>query len=330
MCSIEPEGIKFMIKDKLLLLPMFTTPGKNDKMRREIFKRARDHVYFLSKELGERSLREYDNLNHAGYYIKDYISEFGHLAYNERYEIDGKDVSNIIAEIPGYGEPEGIILVGAHYDTVEDSPGADDNGSAIAGLLELYRLLSPYQYKRTIRFVAFTLEEPPFFSTDKMGSMVHASACRKRKDNIELMICLEMIGYGGRDCKQYYPFPEIKQSYSHLTSGDFLSVIAMPSSGRYAQLWKERYNTYAAVKIQDFVGPASIPGIGLSDHSSFVKNGYPAIMLSDTGQYRNRNYHTRDDVPESLNYWFLADNIMNSYLALRDILNMDYLFSDQS
>ena len=318
-----------MIKEKLLLLPSFTIPGKNDKLRREIFKRARDHVYFLSKDLGERSLREYDNLNHAGYYIKDYISEFGYHAHEEKYEVEGKDVANIIVEIPGTDLANEIIIIGAHYDTVEDSPGADDNGSAIAGLLEVYRLLSPHRYRRTIRFVAFTLEEPPHFSSENMGSMVNATNCRKRNENIVLMICLEMIGYGGRDRKQRFPIPEMKKTYAHLSHGDFMAVVALPSSGRYAQLWRDKYNSHADVKIHDFVGPASIPGLDLSDHRSFVHNEYPAIMLTDTGQYRNRNYHTRDDLPESLNYWFLADNIMNIYYTLTDLLNIDRFFRDQ-
>ena len=314
------------IKDKIPLLPLFTIPGKNDKMRREIFKRARDHVYFLAKELGERTIREYDNLNHAGYYIKDYIAKFGHQARDESYMVDGKEVLNIIAEIPGR-EKDKIILLGAHYDTVEDSPGGDDNGSAIAGLLEIYRLLAPYNYRRTIRFVAFTLEEPPHFSTDNMGSMRHAAGCRKRNENIELMICLEMIGFGGKEHKQKLP-PSIREQYSHITSGDFLCVAALPSSGRYAQLWKNKYNSYSDSKIIDFVAPASLPGMDLSDHRSFVKYEYPAIMLTDTGQYRNKNYHTRDDTAETLNYWFLADNIMNTFLTLRELLDVEKFFHD--
>ncbi len=317
-----------MIKDKILSLPLFTMPAKNDRTRREIFKRARDHVYFLSRELGERTLREYDNLNHAGYYIKDFISESGYTAKDEKYMIGDKDVSNIIVEIPGYERPEDIIIIGAHYDTVENSPGADDNGSAIAGLLEIFRILSAGRYKRTVRFVAFTMEEPPQFSTENMGSMRHAEGCRKRRENIELMICLEMIGYGGPDKKQHYPMPELKIMHQDLTCGDFLCVAALPSSGRYAQLWKNRYNANAKTKIVDLIGPASIPGMDLSDHRSFVKHDIPAIMLTDTGQYRNRNYHTPQDQPETLNYWFLADNIMNIARTLQEILNLNRLFKD--
>ena len=314
------------IKEKIPLLPLFTIPGKNDKMRREIFKRARDHVYFLSKELGERTTREYDNLNHAGYYIKDYIAEFGHQARYENYMVDGKEVSNIITEIPGR-EKDKIILLGAHYDTVENSPGGDDNASAIAGLLEIYRLLAPCNYRRTIRFVAFTMEEPPHFSTENMGSMKHAAGCHKRGENIELMICLEMIGFGGKEHKQTLPF-NLKEQYPHITSGDFLCVAALPSSGRYAQMWKNKYNSHSDSKIIDCVAPASLRGMDMSDHRSFIKYEYPAIMLTDTGQYRNRNYHTMDDTAETLNYWFLADNIVNIYHTLRELLDAEKFFSD--
>lgn len=317
-----------MIKDKLLLLPLFTSPARNDKLRREIFKNARDHVYFLAQELGERSLREYDNLNHAGYYIKDYIASFGFHTYEDKYMIGDLEVANIIAEIPGYAHPEDIVILGAHYDTVENSPGADDNGSAIAGLLEIFRLLSTHRYKKTIRFVAFTMEEPPHFSTENMGSMHYAAACKAKKENIELMICLEMIGYGGKDCKQTIPMADMQKAHPHAVVGDFLCLAALPSSGRHAQMWKHRYNSHVHSKLVDIIGPASISGIDLSDHKSFIKHGYPAIMLTDTGLYRNKNYHTPRDLPETLNYWFLADNIMNIYITLRDILNLDKFFND--
>lgn len=313
---------------KRLLLPAFTLPALSDRTRREIFKRARDHVYFLARELGERSLREYDNLNHAGYYIKDYIAQFGYRTFDEKYTIGDREVSNIIAEIPGFERPKDIVILGAHYDTVENSPGADDNGSAIAGLLEIFRLLSPYRYKRTIRFVAFTMEEPPHFSTDNMGSMHHAAGCRARNENIELMICLEMIGFGGRDIKQKVPMADMRKAHPGVESGDFLCVAALPSSGKYAKMWKSKYDLHSHSKIVDIVCPASVAGMDLSDHRSFAKYDYPAIMLTDTGQYRNSNYHTHKDLPETLNYWFLADNIIGIHRTLQELLNTDNFFSN--
>jgi Zn-dependent M28 family amino/carboxypeptidase len=296
---------------------------ENEKLRREIMERAMKHVYFLAVELGERTLREYDNLNHAGFYIKDYIAEFGHRPLEEKYMIGDRDVSNIIVEIPGTDQKDNIIVLGAHYDTVEGSPGADDNASSVAGLLEIYRMLSGLSFRKTIRFVAFTMEEPPHFGGPDMGSMRHAAGCRKRGENIELMICLEMIGYGGKKCVQKFPMPELKVDNPRI--GDYLCVLGLPSSAPYVDMWKNIYNRYARRQIFDFVGPASIPGMDLSDHRSFIRHEYPAIMLSDTGQYRNRNYHMPDDTADRLNFEFLADNILNTCLTLRDILNMDVL-----
>jgi len=337
-----PAGINFLINKSLLYdtvntdyryihtefnqgNPMFASVllTENKKVRRELVANVMDHVYFLAGELGERTLREYDNLNQARYYIKDYFREFGHEPWDEKYTADGMEVANVAVEITGYDRPDDIIVVGAHYDTIEDSPGADDNASAIAGLLELYRLLSPYRYKKTVRFVAFTLEEPPFFSSELMGSMQYSAGCKKRNENIELMICLEMIGFGSKKCPQEFPLEEMKRNKPPY--GDYLGVFSLPSSAPYVSLWKDVYNTAAKRKIHDIVGPASIPGMDLSDHRSFVARGYPAIMLSDSGYYRNKNYHTPGDTPDTLNYNFLAENVHNSHIALRDILNMDKL-----
>jgi Zn-dependent M28 family amino/carboxypeptidase len=240
--------------------------------------------------------------------------------------VNKKEVANIIAEIPGFENPDEIVVLGAHYDTIEGTPGADDNGSAIAGLLEIYRLLSHFKFKKTIRFVAFTLEEPPFFDTELMGSMHYATLCKKRKDNIVLMVCLEMIGFGWKKIEQEFPPHEIRMKAPK--TGNFLTVVSLPSSCQYTYLWKKIYNSHAKNKIFDIIGPASIPGIALSDHASFVKNGYPGIMLCDTGFYRNKNYHTEDDTINTINFVFLAQNIMYSFYTLKEILNMGLLNSN--
>jgi Zn-dependent M28 family amino/carboxypeptidase len=208
---------------------------------------------------------------------------------------------------------------------VEGSPGADDNASAIAAILELYRLMSPYQFRRTVRFVAFTLEEPPFFSTEQMGSMQYASNCKKRKDQIDLMICLEMVGFASRKCHQEFPMIQVKREYPK--HGNFFSVVSLPSAAMYVHQWKRLYNDSTSHKIFDFVGPASIPGMDLSDHNSFIKAGYPALMLTDTGFYRNKNYHTARDTIDTINFSFLSRNIWDTYLTLRELLNLDELVS---
>ena len=293
------------------------------KDRRTIQNNSKDIIKFLAIEIGERTLRKYDNLIKTRDYIKERLTTSDIVPYEETYTVDGKEVTNVIAEIKGFDNPDEIIVIGAHYDTVEDTPGADDNGSAVAALLELFRLLSPYQYKKTVRFVAFTLEEPPYFSTDQMGSMVHASGCKKRKENIELMVCLEMIGFGYKKCKQLFPNDYMKKDYPPY--GNYIAVVSLPSSSQYTFLFKKIWNSHSKYKIFDLIGPGSIPGVSLSDHVSFVKNGFPGIMLTDTGFYRNSFYHTPDDTYKTINFKFLTRNIIGAYLTLREILNMDQL-----
>ncbi|MCP4132698.1 MAG: M28 family peptidase [bacterium] len=307
---------------------MFSGSYFQDKNERAaLLKNSREIVKYLSHELGERTLRKYDNLNRARDYINAFFSMYGkkhgYPQYEDTYIVQDKEVANIITEIKGSEEPEKIILIGAHYDTVEDSPGADDNATAIAGLLEFFRLFAGTKQKKTIRFVAFTLEEPPFFSTEDMGSMRYAANCQWKKENIELMVCLEMLGYGSKKCKQDFPSDDYRKlGPKH---GNFLTVCSLPSISDYVYLWKRMYNSYAKTEIVEMIGPASVPGIGLSDHFSFVKNGYPAIMLCDTGFYRNKNYHMPEDTFDTINYKFLVDNIFNSYLTIKELANMDKL-----
>jgi len=186
----------------------FIRNSEDNKLKKEIGKRSREIVSYLSVDLGERTLRKYDNLNRARSYILDYFSDKCPAAHisEETYIVQDREVSNIVAEIPGYEQPERIILIGAHYDTVEDTPGADDNATAIAALLEIYRMLAQQRHKKTIRFVAFTLEEPPFFSTDQMGSMKYAEICRAREEQIELMIAFDMLGFANKKVRQEFPF----------------------------------------------------------------------------------------------------------------------------
>ncbi len=312
--KLTTPAVKIMVLKKL----------KNKRrIKKDVISSSRETVMFLADELGERTLRSYENLNSAGKYIGDRLRRYGYTPEEESYSVENREVANIYAEIPGKEIPEEIILVGAHYDTVEDSAGADDNASGVAGLLELSRLASGSVFKRTVRFAAFTLEEPPYFSSPEMGSMVHAAGCRERGENIRLMICLEMIGYGGKKIRQNYPsgmntarFPE---------RGDFLIAATVPSSSEHAHIFKKEYNSCAAKKIHELIAPASVPGITHSDHYSFIRHEYPALMVTDTGFYRNGNYHGKEDTMETLNFGFLADNIINIYNTLEILANREGL-----
>jgi Zn-dependent M28 family amino/carboxypeptidase len=294
---------------------------KDFRETRMINRNSREIVHYLSCELGERTLMRYDNLRRAEDFIFDYFSRFGNSPYIEDYTVEGRRVTNIIAEIEGSDKRENIILIGAHYDTVEGTPGADDNASGIAGLLELYRLLSRDRYRRTLRFAAFTLEEPPYFSSEQMGSMYHVRRCRERRDLIDFMICLEMIGYASNKYDQNFPYHEMIKKYPK--KGNYLMVVSLPSSSELTYLWRDIYNRNARREIYEFIGPASITGINLSDNYSFVQNGYPAIMLTDTAFWRNRNYHTAQDRFETINFKFLAYNIIHICETVAKIANLE-------
>ena len=301
----------------------FVTGVRREK--ESIIKNSRDIIHFLAVELGERTIRKYDNLQKARRYISDRFIESGVRPVEEKYIADGYEVSNIIAEIKGTEHPEKIILVGAHYDTIEDTPGADDNASGIAALLEVFRLLAGLQFKKTLRCVAFTLEEPPFFTTELMGSMVNARNCKKKREKIECMITFEMVGYGHRRCRQDYPINHNHRDFP--PCGDYISVISLPSYSEYVYLLKKIYNGRAKNKIYEYIGPASVPGMDLSDHGSFIKSGFPAVMISDTGFYRNKNYHTPGDTFDTINFKFLTETIYDSSRTIGELLDRETLIA---
>lgn len=304
---------------------IITTLLQKNKEKKVITANCKKIIFTLAEELGERTLRLYNNLTSARDFIHTAFTRQGSAPYMEEYCVGGKTVHNIVAEVRGTEFPEKIILIGAHYDTIEGTPGADDNASAVAGLLELHRLISGTPAKRTIRFVAFTLEEPPYFSTEEMGSMVHAKNSRERNDVIELMVCLEMLGFGGKKVQQRFPVSDMKRDYPR--TGNYLAVVSLPSSADLAYLWKRVYNTYAKKNrsIYDMIGPSSIPGIGFSDHISFNRFNYRNIMLTDTAFFRNDNYHTENDTYSTINFDFLYENILFSYYTIREIASLEQL-----
>ena len=289
---------------------------------RLIISNARDIVQICAKKIGERSPSQYNGLSMAKDFIVQRFKEYGAIPVEELFEVDGRTYSNIIVELEGKKDkPQNeIILLGAHYDTVEGTVGANDNASGIAGLLEIYRILSKKKMMRTVRFVAFTLEEPPYFGTDKMGSMVHASRCVKKKENIKLMISLDMIGCAHRFAKQEFPVEGMKSKYP--STADFLAVVSFPSSSQFAFLWQKLYNSFTNKRIYEVVAPASIEGVSHSDHMSFHKHKFPSLMITDTGMYRSKHYHTANDTEEKINYRFLMKNILHISSTLRHLANL--------
>jgi Zn-dependent M28 family amino/carboxypeptidase len=262
--------------------------------------RLRRHVVFLAQEIGERNVSLPANLNKAADYIHKYWQENGYEVKLQTYPVFGVECVNLSVEIPGKEKPAEIILIGAHYDSVNGSPGANDNGSAVAALLEISRLFNQRPQKRTVRFVAFANEEPPFYHTKWMGSYVYARLCREQGENILGMLSLETIGYYSEQPKsQKYPPP---LSLFYPDRGNFIAVVGNLKSKQLVKTFTKYFKEEINFPVECIATFGLIPGISWSDHSSFWKYDYPAIMITDTALYRYPFYHTYEDTPDKIHY----------------------------
>ncbi len=229
----------------------------------------------------------------------------------------GEKYVNIEAEIPGAQHPETILVVGAHYDTAGNLPGANDNASGVAATLELARHLVGSKPKRTIRWVFFANEEPPFFQSHDMGSYVYAKRCRERSEDIRAMLSLETIGfYTDQPGSQTYP---IGFHPGYPDRGNFLGFVADFKSALLLRSALKSFRAATSLPAEGAAAPRSVPGIGWSDQWSFWEFGYRALMLTDTAPFRYPYYHTAQDTPEKLNYPRFADAVQGIAAVVHDL-----------
>jgi Zn-dependent M28 family amino/carboxypeptidase len=266
------------------------------------------HVDCLARLIGPRHLSNFAAFAAAAAYVERELANGGYDVSRQTYTVGDKQVANIVAECTGGRKKDEIVIVGAHYDTVETTPGADDNASAVAVLIETARLLRDLNPARTIRFVSFACEEPPFCFTSEMGSRVHARQCRTRGERIVGMLCLEMVGYyTTMPGSQMIP-PGIPRMlhWAFPKRGDFLAAVGNLRSWRL--LWRFRRGFKRSVQFPLFsiCLPESISEIRRSDNSSFWDLGYQALMLTDTSFLRNRHYHLPSDTPDTLDFERMA------------------------
>ncbi len=277
-----------------------------------------DHVAELSRRIGSRSVYEYGKLEEAKAYIAGTIRSQGGTPEFQRYAYNGKTYSNIVVTRPGGKEADSWIVVGAHYDTVLGTPGADDNGSAVAVLLEMDRILGAETFDRTVKLVFFTLEEPPVFRSEFMGSFVFAREARHRGQDIRAMICLEMLGFfGDEKGKQSFPLPLMKLFYP--STPDFIAVVGNLASRKLVRTVGEILGRNSPVPVETLSAPSVVPGIDFSDHRSFWKMGYPAVMITDTAFYRNPYYHTSRDTLEKLDFRRMAQLVPGLVAVVREL-----------
>lgn len=274
-------------------------------MRKEVNREDLErYVGVLANDIGERNLDNYKSLRAAAFWIESTMgpSNMGYAVDRQAYEVEGQEVWNVVAELKGLERPDEIIVVGAHYDTVPGSPGANDNGTGVAALLSIANALAGSQPSRTILFAAFVNEEAPHFQTETMGSLVFADWLRQKGANVKGMISLETIGYytdspGSQKVPDGVPpedFPEV---------GNFLALVGNPKSGELVESAGKGYESAGVgVSALPVVLPESIDGVGWSDHWSFWKEGYPALMATDTAPFRYPHYHLSTDTPDQIDF----------------------------
>jgi Zn-dependent M28 family amino/carboxypeptidase len=259
----------------------------------------------LALEIGPRPWSEHARLTEAADFIAGEFASFGLRVSEQHFPFRGNTYRNVIGELPAGRDDEPLLVVGAHYDTVSGTPGADDNASGVAGLLALAKIVARRPPARTVRFAAFALEEPPVYRSRQMASYRYAQSLRDAGTRVGGMICLEMIGvFSDREGSQHYPLPLMSLTFPK--AGDFLAMVGNRRSAPFTRLAAEGFRSATDLPLQTLNAPAVVIGIDFSDHWSFAKFGYPALMVTDTAFYRNPNYHGAGDLPDTLDYGRMA------------------------
>jgi Zn-dependent M28 family amino/carboxypeptidase len=301
------------------VLPSLTSVTFEDTKLEGIKTNLITTVKYLSEDIGQRSYLDIKKLNRVADYIEEKFRSYGCAVRRQAFTYNGKTYYNLIAEVKGTGiSKDGILVIGAHYDTVIGTPGADDNASGVAVLLEISRLTALNPIQRTVHFVAFGLEEPPVFRTKKMGSYIYAKSLKDEGIKVYGMISLEMVGYycDLKDC-QSYPFPGFKWFYPD--RGDFIAFVGNIASRSFTKRIKNSFKSASSLSVESLNTISFVPGVDFSDHLNFWKFGYPAFMITDTAFYRNPNYHGLGDTAETIDYKRMAELVIGLYRTLGDM-----------
>jgi Zn-dependent M28 family amino/carboxypeptidase len=280
-------------------------------------RRLRMHVEQLAGKIGERNVLRSTALQWAASYLEHEWQQQGYAVRRLAYEASGVCCLNLEITRSGGARQREILLIGAHYDTVTGSPGADDNASGISALLELSRLFASVEPALTVRFVAFVNEEPPFFRSRQQGSMVYAESARLRGDDIRLMASIETIGwYSSEAGSQRYP-PLFNLFYPD--RADFIGFVSNFRSRAATQRLAGAFRANSDFPLETAATFSFVPGVSWSDHRSFWCQGYRAVMITDTAFYRYRHYHAASDTPDKLAYPELARVTAGLFAAFSEL-----------
>lgn len=306
-----------------LVTPLPATAQRADPARLEA------DVRYLSETVYPRSFDQLARLNAAADYIRQSFQQSGGQVSEQPFSVEGEQYRNIIAR---YGPEQGpVIVVGAHYDSFAEvgvasqsvkgygpdthTPGADDNASGVAGLLELARLLQQHPPRVGVELVAYSLEEPPFFRTDDMGSVHHARSLVASGRPVQAVVVLEMIGYfDEQPGSQDYPLSLLRYLYSE--RGNFIAVIGRGGDWSAVRRVKAALKSVNGLPVYSMNAPALVQGVDFSDHRSYWPHGIPAVMVTDSAFYRNKQYHQADDTADRLNYQRMAQVVQGIYTLL--------------
>jgi len=285
-------------------LPTAATAGTSTGAH-SLARRLERDVKVLAGRFPRRNHRNPSQLNGAAEYIARRLTSAALKPHRETYVFEGAGYANVVAEVPGASRPDEIVVIGAHYDAVPGSPGADDNASGVAAMLALAELLGSRPHARTLRLVAFVNEEPPFFHNGMMGSEVHARRSRERGEDIVAMLSLETLGYytDAADT-QLYP-PPLSALYP--SRGNFIAFVGNLGSMSLTRRAVAAFREHSDSPAESAWLPGWIDGVGWSDHRSFWRSGYKGVMVTDTAPFRNPHYHEATDTPDKLDFERLAE-----------------------
>ncbi len=274
------------------------------------------HVRMLSETFHPRNHRSYKNLDRCVSYISKVFQQAGARVTVQPFEVTGHVYHNVIARFGS--SDEDLIIVGAHYDSYADTPGADDNASGVAGLLALAKLLGQDSCGQNVELVAYCLEEPPYFRTQAMGSATHANNIAELGLSLKGVIVLEMIGYYTEEAfSQDYPIAALRLMYP--STGNFVAVVGRIDQGHYTEQVKVGMQGATDLPVYSISAPAELPGIDFSDHLSYWRHDMEAVMVTDTAFYRNKSYHELDDTWDRLNYITMSKVVIAVYEAIRQL-----------
>ena len=276
------------------------------------------HINRLAVDIGPRPITNELSIKKTESYIINYLKNMGLQVHQQQYKYGNYDIANIIACSQENLFPSKYYVIGAHYDSVPETYGADDNASGIAVLLEVAHYTIQEKISLPVCFVAFTAEEPPTFGTRYQGSKIFVKSVKEKKDEILGAMILEMVGY--TSIEQAYPM--FLKWMGYPSKGNFIGIVGNRKSKKFGQSIFQSFKKNEQLPVETLFVPFNgwiLPDTRLSDHSPFWDAGLPAVMITDTAFFRNPNYHTPQDTFDTLDYFFMAELVKSLLITLKKL-----------